>query len=136
MIVVDTNVIGYLYLSSPRSGQAAAALRRDPDWAAPRIWRSELCKVLAIYVRGEHLSLPEASNAMSTALALLAGAEYDVAPTQVLALAAESGCSAYDCEFAALARELDVSLVTVDRQLLAAFPGTAVSLEDFARTSA
>jgi predicted nucleic acid-binding protein len=48
-----------------------------------------------------------------------------------LQLAAESGCSAYDCEFVALARDLEVPLVTADRQLLAAFPSTAVSPEAF-----
>jgi predicted nucleic acid-binding protein len=38
----------------------------------------------------------------------------------VMSLALESGCSAYDCEYVALARLLSVPLVTEDRQLLAA----------------
>ena len=42
MIVVDTNVIGYLYLSSERSGQAERVLLREAEWAAPILWRSEL----------------------------------------------------------------------------------------------
>ena len=33
MIVVDTNLIGYLFLSSDRSAQAEQALLRDPHWA-------------------------------------------------------------------------------------------------------
>jgi predicted nucleic acid-binding protein len=34
MIVVDTNVIGYLYLTSDRSAQAEQAFRKDPHWVA------------------------------------------------------------------------------------------------------
>lgn len=44
----------------------------------------------------------------------------------VLSLALESGCSAYDCEFAWLARTLRVPLITADQQVLGAFPDTAV----------
>ncbi|MGH8647445.1 MAG: hypothetical protein ACREX4_24495 [Gammaproteobacteria bacterium] len=39
----------------------------------------------------------------------------------ILSLALESRCSAYDCEFAWLARALRVPLVTADRQVLGAF---------------
>lgn len=37
-------------------------------------------------------------------------------------------CSAYDCEFVALARTLSTKLVTMDVKLLRAFPGIAVAL--------
>ena len=42
-----------------------------------------------------------------------------------------STCSAYDCEFVALARQLSVKLVTQDKKLLREFPDTAVSLDEF-----
>jgi hypothetical protein len=38
---------------------------------------------------------------------------------------------AYDCEFIATASDLNVPLVTVDKQLLRAFPGVALSLNEF-----
>ncbi len=47
---------------------------------------------------------------------------------EVLHLAQISHCSAYDCEFVALARRLDVPLVTADKQILKAFPLIALSL--------
>jgi antitoxin FitA len=47
----------------------------------------------------------------------------------VLTLACSSGCSAYDCEFVALARHLNTRLVTVDQQLVRRFKSTAVSLK-------
>ena len=49
----------------------------------------------------------------------------------VLRLAAESPCSAYDCEFVALAAELRARLVTFDREILEAFPRVAVSPQRF-----
>jgi predicted nucleic acid-binding protein len=44
---------------------------------------------------------------------------------------AESVCSAYDCEFIALARDLNVPLVTLDKQLLNQFPNDTISLDAF-----
>jgi hypothetical protein len=62
---------------------------------------------------------------------LLHGREYEVPLAAVLGLAVGSSCSAYDCEFVALAQDLGAPLVTVDRQVLASFPGVAVALEDY-----
>jgi len=43
-------------------------------------------------------------------------------------LVRDSDCSAYDCEFIALADQLKVKLVTMDAKLLKAFPRRTVSL--------
>ena len=131
MIVVDTNVIGYLFLSSDRSGLSEEALRKDPAWAAPVLWRSELRSVLALYVRKGIITLDDAQQIMNGSIDLLLGREYEVSFAHVLKLASESKCSAYDCEFVAVAKDLKVPLVTVDKQLLQEFPGQAVSLEAF-----
>jgi len=131
MIVVDSNIIGYLYLASERSTQAEQALRKDPQWAAPLLWRSEFRSVLALYLRRRLLSLAEAQQIMDEALGLMSGQEYEVTSAHVLLLVAASPCSAYDCEFVALAQDLDVPLVTVDKQILEQFPAVAVSLENF-----
>lgn len=48
-------------------------------------------------------------------------------------LANTSGCSAYDCEFVALAKDVEVSLVTADKKLLNAFPQTTISPSDLVR---
>ncbi len=131
MIVVDTNIIGYLYLSSKRSEQAEKALLKDAEWAAPILWRSEFRNVLAQYIRKGILSFEDAVRIIDEATRLMEGMEYEVASMDVLQLAKESACSAYDCEFVALAREMNVSLVTVDRQILQEFPTDAISLDEF-----
>ena len=61
----------------------------------------------------------------------MAGREYSVSSAGVLAHVAASSMSAYDCEFVALAADLDVALVTADRKLLMAFPRIAVHLTAF-----
>jgi predicted nucleic acid-binding protein len=129
MIVVDTNVISYLYLTGERSAQAEQALRQDPQWAAPSLWRSEFCNVLASYVRRQTLSLEEAQRIIDEATNLIWS--WEVVSAQVLSLAAKSACSAYDCEFVALAQDLNVPLVTVDKQVLGQFPDVAVSLQEY-----
>jgi predicted nucleic acid-binding protein len=46
----------------------------------------------------------------------------------VMLLVKDSDCSAYDCEFVALARQLGASFVTMDGKLLRAFPEIARAL--------
>src|SRR5436190_18347548 len=55
----------------------------------------------------------------------MVGREYQVESSVVLKLAATSGRSAYACEFVALARALEVRLVTSDQEVLASFPADA-----------
>jgi predicted nucleic acid-binding protein len=132
VIVVDTNVIGYLYLSAERSRQAEKALLKDPDWVAPLLWRSELRDVLATYVSQQIIGIEDALGIMREAESLMSGGEYDVRSAEVLRLAARSGSSAYDCEFVALARDLNVPLVTVDRTLIRKFKDVSIPLHRFA----
>lgn len=131
MIVVDTNVIGYLYLNVERSNQMEQVLSKDSQWAAPLLWRSEFRNVLAIQMRKHLLDLSVAQTIMAESVALLAGREYEVNSSVVLTLAARSPCSAYDCEFIALAQDLGVRLVTVDKQVLEQFSDVAVSPEAY-----
>lgn len=131
MIVADTNLLVYLYIRGQRTGQAEAVLVQDPAWAAPLLWRSEFRNTLAGLVGRREIELEEAVRISHDAENRMAGAEYGVASQPVLHLAIRSGCSAYDCEFVALAHDLRVPFVTADRQVLAAFPATAVSPADF-----
>lgn len=128
MIVVDSNVVAYLYLPGEHTAKAEALFEQDPDWAVPVLWRSEFRNILAGCLRRKTLSFDQARSLQDEAEDLLAGSEFEVDSKAVLELVRDSDCSAYDCEFVALANKLKVRLVTMDSKLLRAFPKRAVSL--------
>jgi predicted nucleic acid-binding protein len=126
LIVIDANILVPLLLPGPNTEESEALLKKDPDWAAPLLLRSEFRNVLAVQIKRESISLEESLLAMAEAEKILGRNEFEVNSEVVLELCARSGCSAYDCEYVALARSLRVSLVTRDKALLAAFPDTAI----------
>lgn len=128
MIVVDSNIIAYLYLPGEFTARAEALLENDPDWATPLLWRSEFRNILAGYMRRKTISFDQACDLQNEAESLLAEAEFEVDSARVLALVRDSDCSAYDCEFIALAIQLGTRLVTMDKKLLRAFPQHATAL--------
>ncbi len=132
MIVADTNLLVYLYIQGQRTEESEAVVRRNPTWAVPLLWRSEFRNVLIGLVRKRALLLEAAVTIAEEAERWLTGHEYSVISHHVLSLASQSGCSAYDCEFVALAKDLQVPLVTTDRQILTAFPTVAISPTKFA----
>jgi predicted nucleic acid-binding protein len=132
MIVVDTNILVYFYIPGELTPLAERLLKKDAQWAAPALWRSEFRNVLALYFRQGLLTLGEAFRIQSEAEAVMSRNEYQINSFDVLRLAAESGQTAYDCEFISLAERLGVPLVTSDKKVLRAFPAIAVSLKDAA----
>ena len=125
MIVVDTNVIAYLYLPCEHTARAEALLEREPRWAAPLLWRSEFRNILAGQMRRRGLGFEQACAVQREAEELLDGCEFEIDSAEILGLVRDSDCSAYDCEFVALAARLGTRLATMDRQLLRAFPSLA-----------
>ncbi len=131
MIVVDTNVISYLYLSGEKSPQAEQLLSIDPHWCAPVLWRSEFRSVLSQYLRKKLLTFEETLLILEQAENLLGDNEYEVPSAHIMQRVNSSSCSSYDCEFVALAGYLGIPLITADKRLLREFPGIAKSLEGF-----
>ena len=128
MIVVDTNVLAYLYLPGEYTAAAETLLEQDPDWAAPILWRSEFRNILAGYLRRKAITFEQANSLQKEAESLLDGAEFEVESLAVLELVRDSDCCAYDCEFIALTMKLDTKLITMDKKLLRAFPKRAIAL--------
>jgi predicted nucleic acid-binding protein len=128
LIVVDTNVIAYLLIDSEYTEAAEDLLARDVVWHAPVLWRSELRSVLAGYLRRKTLTLEQATQIQSEAEDMMFSREHDADSHKVLELVNASECSAYDCEFVALAMRLGTKLVTMDQKVIRAFPKHATAL--------
>ena len=131
MIVVDTNIIAYLYISGDKSSQAEQLLSFDSLWNAPILWRSEFRSVLSQYLRKGILSLDDILIIMQQAEKLLDDNEFKVSSAHIMQLINSSTCSAYDCEFVALAQYLDIPLITADKKILREFPNVAKSLDTY-----
>jgi len=127
VIVVDTNVIAYLFLRGDFASRAEAWLREDRDWVAPVLWRSEFRNLLGGYLRRKQLTFEAVREVQREAEALLIGSEHEVDSQRVLELVRDSDCSAYDCEFVSVAMRLGVKLLTADGKVLRAFPQHTVA---------
>lgn len=134
MIVADTNTIAYLYLPTAQTDDVVSLLHKDPQWVAPLLWRSEFRNILALYIKKGIIDLTTAVAMQSQAEQQLADREYTVNSMDVLALASDSGCSAYDCEFISLAKSLNVKLITGEKKLIQMFPEVAITAGDYLRT--
>ncbi len=131
MVVVDANIIAALVLEQEHSDEARQVWEMDPDWCAPPLWASELRSILAKYVKAGLLPARHAGPTMAVARrVVLPERTLESGDDEVLALAAKSGCSTYDCEYIAVAQELRLPLVTLNKQVLKAFPDIAVRPKD------
>ncbi len=131
MIVVDTNVIAYLYLEGEYTNNAETLLERDSIWLVPNLWRSEFRNIMTLYIRKKIITYSHALQIIEQAEEFLDGNEYEVISEEVLNLAQSSSCSAYDCEFIYLSRKFDVPLITADKKILNNFPKNCISLKTF-----
>jgi len=131
MTVVDTNTIAYLFLPTKFTDSVEQLLILDSHWVAPALWRSELRNILATQIRHEIIDFETATDIQSKAEDILGNNEYAVDSISVLSLAKESGCTACDCEFIALAQSLKAKLITADKKLVHNFPSIAMKAADY-----
>lgn len=138
MTVVDAMILAYALIEIPDQTPAANEfLDQDLVWCAPPLWRSELRNVLLQYVRavdgqpstGE-VTLGDAQRKMQIAETLIGDRTFEVDSASVLDEADATGLSAYDSEYVVLAKELGVSLVTTDGEILRGVPDVAVRPEN------
>lgn len=131
MIVVDTNVVSYLYLGTDYAEYSQRVFQHDPDWAAPYLWRSEFRNILTTQVRHKLIDMDTALSMTHSAEKMLLSREFMVDAATVMQVAAHGGLSAYDAEFVTLARQLCIPLITLDKKILRAFPADTTSLMEF-----
>lgn len=132
MIVADTNLIVYLFITGDQTTLAQDVLARDPHWIVPPLWQSEFRNVLVGYIR-RGMNVSQANEIMKDAMLTLENRQVMPSSEKIFELVSKSDCTAYDCEFVALAQQLDIALVTADKQLRKQFPNSTMSLEEFAK---
>jgi len=131
MIVVDSQLIAALLLNNEKTDLAREVLRRDDEWIAPLLWRSEFRQLLAFYLRKKVLTLRQASLIMQEAESLMQGGQFEIPSLDILTVTEKYDCSAYAAEYIALAQEQGVPLVTMDKMYLRKFPAVAMNAESF-----
>lgn len=131
MIVVDTNVLAYMVFKTTYSDTVEKLHVADPIWEVPVLWRSEFLNVAALYFRKNIVTYQEAINSIDFAEKLTDHREHAISSTIVMELIAGSSCTSYDCEFVALAKNLETKLITYDKQIIKDFPDTALKPEDY-----
>jgi len=131
LIVVDTNVIAYLWMKGEYTENAKRLLKSDPDWQVPLLWRSEFRSILSLYIRKKLLSLSELYTIMTEAQKMLKVNEYSIDSLDILEKVKKCTLSAFDLEFVVLAETLKTKLVTLDKKILSEFPKLTVSLSNY-----
>jgi predicted nucleic acid-binding protein len=125
--VVDTNVLAYHLLGTPRfAAEAEALLSGAEEILAPSLWETELANVVWMAARARVISDEEAP----ARLALAAQLGVRSVPVQnlwrgALLRSLQSNVAVYDTLFVELADREGVPLATFDRRLARAFPKLA-----------
>jgi predicted nucleic acid-binding protein len=131
VIVVDTNVLAYYWLPGQFNRLAESLFLADRDWITSPFWRYEFRNVVLGYLRRGLIDIPLAIRILEAAELKMTGCEFTVPAHALIRVAQSSKCTAYDCEFVALAVEKRVPLVTTDGAILKAFPKVAVSIDEY-----
>lgn len=135
MIVVDTNIIVASLIKQDKTDDVFNLIELDPEWCCPILWRSELRSALVMYIKHKDVSVRTAVKLFEHAEQYISDYETDVSSKKVFELSQKSSCSAYDCEYVALAQDLRVSLVTLDKKILRAFPKISFTPQQYINSS-
>ena len=127
-VVVDTNVLAYYLLGTPRfAAEAGALLGAAKELLAPALWEAELANVVWMAARSGVIPAAEAP----ARLRLAAGLGVQSVPMRTLWQGAlvrslQTGVAVYDTLFVELAARERIALATFDRRLTKAFSSLAV----------
>ncbi len=131
MIVVDANILVYLVIDGDISEAALRLQAKDPDWRTSPLWEYEFGNALTLMVLQKHLTATKAAQYLHGAKTNFSPFETPADSELALQLAAEKRISFYDAQYLALARMLDVPLITEDKALRKAGGKWALGIHDF-----
>jgi predicted nucleic acid-binding protein len=131
VIVVDTNIIAYLFVTNEEfTPLADQVYGQDPDWIAPSLWNYEFFNLLNLYRKRSMLGEDEMKSLYFKALETIEAVDL-VDLSFIYNVAVNSDLTGYDAFFVALASEKNLPLVTEDKKILNGFPTVAISMKGF-----
>jgi len=131
MIVVDANVLAYFWLKSPHFDAVSKLYEADSDWTAPELCKSEFRNISAAYLRKGLYTLDELKWLINQKESRMMGSYLEVDSSEILTLVSQTSCSAYDCEYVALAKKTMRPLITFDKKVLSEFPDLALTVDQY-----
>ncbi len=131
MIVADANVIAYLWIPGHEEFRSRDLLVKDAEWWVPNLYKSELRSVLLLHIRKNIITTQNAILLLEKMERQFEFTSMDVPSSLVLTLAERTSCSAYDCEYAALALLLECPLITNDKKIIQSFPTLAMTANSY-----
>jgi predicted nucleic acid-binding protein len=131
MIVVDANILSFFLLEGERTADANALRDADAEWMLPPFWRVEFQSILWKYARFGGMPAEKALLLLDQAIEMFSINEVAPGPDVVLRDALSWKITVYDAQYASLAKQMGIRLVTEDGRVRKACPSLAVSLDDF-----
>ncbi len=119
MIVADVSAVVELLLARPQAEAVRVALAPHPELHVPEHFHVEMLSVLRRYSLRRELSERRSIVALA-ALEDLRVVRYPVMEMADVVWDLRAGLTTYDAAYLALARRLDVGLITLDKGLAAA----------------
>lgn len=119
MIVADASAVAEVLLARPQAGAIRAVLAPHPELHVPEHFHVEVLSVLRRYSIRKELSERRSAVALA-ALEDLRAVRYPVVEMADVVWELRARLTTYDAAYLALARRLDVRLVTLDKGLAAA----------------
>jgi predicted nucleic acid-binding protein len=125
--VVDTNVLAYHLLGTPRlAAESETLLRAADEILAPALWEAELANVVWMAARAGVIATQEAPARLALASRLgVTSIPVRTLWHGALVRSMQSNVAVYDTLFVELADREGVALATFDRKLSRAFPEIA-----------
>jgi predicted nucleic acid-binding protein len=126
-VVVDTNVIAYHLLGTPRfAAEAESVLGGADELLAPSLWEAELANVVWMAARARVITAQEAPARLALAARLgVRSVPVHTLWHGALVRSLQSNVAVYDTLFVELAEREQAMLATFDRRLTRAFPKLA-----------
>ena len=130
--VVDTNVVAYFLLGTPKFvAEASEFWNRADELLAPAIWEAEIANVIWMASRAKVVTAPDATAKLALAGRLgILSVNNRTLWHGALARSISSGVAVYDTLFVELAEREGVVMATFDDKVLKAYPKIAKRLRD------